>query len=424
MKLTYFLVFILVASCSSVVVGNNDENTSAPASINFGTGWLVSPGFIVTNNHVVAQHDRAVIIRTDKSEYNTRVLVRDVANDIALLEIVDDISFPAALPIASKSPSIGEQVFTIGYPHPDVMGSNPKLSVGIINARTGLANDPRLYQISTPLQAGNSGGPLINMQGEVVAIVTSKLNAMKMFKWTGDIPQNVNYAVKINYLRTLIELSSDGIKPIYILPAKQNNLVSLNRTIQDSIVIIKSGVVAAKVNIPIVHASSLREKNDRTAMLPETTVLQKKEYKVAIFTYMTRGRYAQSEELDSTEVYSKNTAMMIKSYLEKDKVSAFKVTYNLHGKDSAQSYYQVYNKDKALELCHRLDVDYLFSVKNDYGIISNYHEEFDLIIKDCAKNSEFARLYYIETKTHDKFNYEIDIRASLRKFLNSYHDQL
>jgi len=383
MKKIHYLIIIIVVMQSSFVFAKKDEinaragNSLKPASLNFGTGWLVSPGFIVTNNHVVAQHERAVIIRTDKSEYNTRVLVRDVANDIALLKIVDDITLPAALPLADRSPAIGEQVFTIGYPHPDVMGSNPKLSVGIINARTGLANDPRLFQISTPLQAGNSGGPLINMQGEVVGIVTSKLNAMKMFKWTGDIPQTVNYAVKINYLRTLIELFNDEGKQINTLPRQQNNLVSLSRMMQDSIVIIKSGVVAAKIKPPVAVIVA-----DSKKTIPKPMRLKSKKIvsKVALFTFMSNGGQEKNGGNDSTDVYSTNTAAILKGYFEKDNRSSFKVTYNLHGRKAEGRYYKVYSKNTALDLCRRLDVDYLISVKNDHLVSSStsYHENLML----------------------------------------------
>jgi S1-C subfamily serine protease len=99
---------------------------------------------------------------------------------------------------------MGDPVFTLGFPHTDLMGKSMKLSDGIVNSLTGYRDDPRTLQISVPVQSGNSGGPLINAQGEVVGIVAAKLAAAEVFRWTGDMPQNVNYAIKTGYLSLLL----------------------------------------------------------------------------------------------------------------------------------------------------------------------------------------------------------------------------
>lgn len=78
----------------------------------------------------------------------------------------------------------------------------------MISATSGIQDDRRTYQISVPVQAGNSGGPLIDSEGRVVGIVASKLNAAKVFEWTGDLPQNVNYAVKSSHLHSLIPVET------------------------------------------------------------------------------------------------------------------------------------------------------------------------------------------------------------------------
>jgi S1-C subfamily serine protease len=118
------------------------------------------------------------------------------------------------------------------------MGATPKLSEGIVNAVTGYMDDPRTLQISVPVQGGNSGGPLLNMNGEVVGIVTSKLGAVEIFKWTGDLPQNVNYAVKISYLSALLGSVDEQESGIKVLPAKQASLESLSSRIQNSVLMI------------------------------------------------------------------------------------------------------------------------------------------------------------------------------------------
>ena len=106
---------------------------------------------------------------------------------------------------------MGAEVFTLGFPLTTIMGANAKLSTGIVNSQSGLRDDPRTYQVSVPVQGGNSGGPLLNLRGEVVGIIVSKLAAERVYRSTGDLPQNVNYAVKVRYLSPLLGGSGDSL---------------------------------------------------------------------------------------------------------------------------------------------------------------------------------------------------------------------
>lgn len=172
-----------------------------------GTGWITG-GLIATNHHVIEGHDRFRVRFADGKESVAFLSGADAENDVALLRVGGEL--PQGLPIASSEAAIGADVFTLGYPHTSIMGSNAKLSTGIINSTTGMKDDPRLYQISVPVQSGNSGGPLINRRGEVVGLVTAKLSAAQVFRWTGDLPQNVNYAVKVKFLQNLLRRSAGG----------------------------------------------------------------------------------------------------------------------------------------------------------------------------------------------------------------------
>ena len=87
----------------------------------------------------------------------------------------------------------------------DTQGLAPKLTDGRISSVTGYADDPRAYQISVPVQPGNSGGPLVNMRGEVVGVVSAILSGRKMLKAGADVPQSVSYAVKISLARVLLD---------------------------------------------------------------------------------------------------------------------------------------------------------------------------------------------------------------------------
>jgi S1-C subfamily serine protease len=136
-------------------------------------------------------------------ERDAQVLAHDADNDVAVLQVFG-AQWPSCLRLANGEAGLGAEVFTVGFPQTEILGVKPKLATGVISSRFGMRDDPRTYQISVPVQAGNSGGPLLNMQGEVVGVVAAKLNAAQVFDWTGDLPQNVNYAVKSKPLLQLV----------------------------------------------------------------------------------------------------------------------------------------------------------------------------------------------------------------------------
>jgi TPR repeat protein len=206
-------------------------------TISFGTGWPVLGGFVVTNYHVVKGHEEFLLLCKDGQQIPAVIAAYDAANDLVLLKATEPRKMPPALPLATRPARVGEKVFTIGYSHPTLMGAEPKLTDGIINSLTGVGNDPCTYQISIPVQAGNSGGPLLNMKGEVVGIVTAKLSAAEVFKWTGDLPQNVNYAVKAPYLSVLLSSTPDAAN-IRELPSGKTDLPTLASRIEPSVMIV------------------------------------------------------------------------------------------------------------------------------------------------------------------------------------------
>ena len=170
-----------------------------------GTAWLVSPQHWVTNRHVVGDRKLVKLVGSDGTVVETRVLASDVANDLAVL--VADTPPPGLtpIPLAAGAPKVGERVVAIGFPLADLMGSKAKLTSGDISSLSGIADDPRVFQFSAPIQPGSSGGPLLNSSGQAVGIVTSKLDWLPVAKSSGAIPEGVAYAVKAAYLRPLLE---------------------------------------------------------------------------------------------------------------------------------------------------------------------------------------------------------------------------
>ena len=96
-------------------------------------------------------------------------------------------------------------MFTVGYPNPTLQGINPKLSKGEISGLTGLQDDIRTFQISIPVQPGNSGGVLSDEECNAIGVITHKLDTLAVALVTGDVAQNVNYALKISYVLPLID---------------------------------------------------------------------------------------------------------------------------------------------------------------------------------------------------------------------------
>ena len=138
------------------------------------------------------------------------------------------------IPISATTAKLGESVFTIGYPLVGVLGIAPKLTTGVISATSGVGDDPTAYQISVPLQPGNSGGPLLNMHGEAIGVTNAVL---KPLRGGGPAPQNVNYAVKAEYLRSLLAAmgAREAAKPVQ---AGGSELAAIADAVKDSIVLV------------------------------------------------------------------------------------------------------------------------------------------------------------------------------------------
>jgi len=176
-----------------------------------GSGVIVSrAGHILTAAHVVAGASRLKIF-TAQGPQIANVLRIDEANDLAVIKLA--VGTYRALPVTtSRKIRLGQTVATIGFPNIEIQGFSPKVTRGEISSLNGIGDDPRAWQISVPVQPGNSGGALLDENGNVIGVVLSKLG-LKAVKATGDIPQNVNYAVKSTYALALLEPYLDGSTP-------------------------------------------------------------------------------------------------------------------------------------------------------------------------------------------------------------------
>jgi hypothetical protein len=218
------------------------DDTLAPG-LSTGTAWPTTSGYAVTNHHVVSGKQSIVLVNSQGEEIPATVVASDDLNDIALLSVGDPARLPAALPLACASAQLGSSVFTIGFPRVDVMGTTPKLSLGIISGVNGLYDDPASYQISVTIQPGNSGGPLLNMQGEVVGLITSMLGTIDSADGKTQPIPNINYALKADRIEELLlDLPRQArATDVTVLTSGRDSLEALADRIQNSVMIVRAG---------------------------------------------------------------------------------------------------------------------------------------------------------------------------------------
>ena len=169
-----------------------------------GTGFALRNGYIVTNNHVI---DGASSIRVSgvngqmEPALSATVIAKDVRNDLAIIKINDSrFSGFGAIPYAirTSSAAVGENIWVLGYPLTQYLGNEIKVTNGIISSKSGYQGDITTYQISAPVQPGNSGGPLFDKNGNILGIVNAGVPGA----------ENVGYAIKTSYLFNLLDAFS------------------------------------------------------------------------------------------------------------------------------------------------------------------------------------------------------------------------
>lgn len=178
------------------------------SSSGFGTGFVVSAaGHIVTNNHVIDGCSELKGNLTGEAAMVLRVVSSDANNDLALLQAPSTATFKEFARIRDRSIRSGDSVVAIGFPFHGLLTSDFTVTTGIVSSLSGMRNDSRFLQISAPVQPGNSGGPLFDTTGQIVGVVTGKLDGLRVAVATGSIPENINFAIKTGALRDFLDNS-------------------------------------------------------------------------------------------------------------------------------------------------------------------------------------------------------------------------
>jgi S1-C subfamily serine protease len=214
-------------------VSSSINNPNATSS---GTGFaLHKGGYIVTNYHVI-EGGNQINVKGVNGDFNTsytaRVIIEDKNNDLAILKISDSaFSFIRDIPykLNLKVVDVGSSVFVLGYPLRSTMGDEVKLTNGIISSKSGFQGDITTYQVSAPVQPGNSGGALFDNNGNVVGIINAKhLDT-----------ENVSYAIKTLYLYNLIQSIESPPSELNTNTIKDKTLTEQVKAVKNFIYIIE-----------------------------------------------------------------------------------------------------------------------------------------------------------------------------------------
>lgn len=171
-----------------------------------GSGFFVSgEGHVITNAHVVEGCTRVAVNGVGAE-------VVDISGDFDLALLKASLAEVPAVATFSGAPAkLNSDVTAIGYPYAGLLGGL-NVTRGAVSSLSGVAGDFSTLQITAPVQSGNSGGPLISSNGEIVGVVVSKLDARAIADLTGDMPQNVNFAIRGEIAK--LYLSQNGVSPI------------------------------------------------------------------------------------------------------------------------------------------------------------------------------------------------------------------
>lgn len=167
-----------------------------------GTCWQVAAGVFVTNAHVVVGADTIKIGSSYNNSIEAVAEIIDTRLDIAVLRVLNPIQSNVSIPIDVNRIEPGSQVFVLGYPLVSMLGNELKITSGMINSIQGTKGDSTRFQISAQVQPGNSGGPVINENGNVCGIVVSKIRS--------EFADGVSFAIKSDYLKLILSDLSLG----------------------------------------------------------------------------------------------------------------------------------------------------------------------------------------------------------------------
>jgi serine protease Do len=169
----------------------------------------VAPNYVLTNMHVIQACTDVWVKYPEYKAEKAYTTGGDETNDLLLLKTEMGNKAIAAF---RSGPRVGEASYAYGFPLPGLLSNSGNFTIGNVTSLSGVNNDTRVLQTSTPIQQGSSGGPLLDNKGAVIGVVEKKLDAIMVASESGDVPQNVNFAIQspivVNFL------ASRGVSPL------------------------------------------------------------------------------------------------------------------------------------------------------------------------------------------------------------------
>ncbi len=182
---------------------NDDEKIY---SVGSGTGFFINrSGHIVSNNHVIDSCN-AVKLHYKGKVTPVTILATDRSNDLSLMKV--DTKPDDVFPVAIDDANLLDDIFVAGFPFGKDVSSSVKVTKGVVSALTGVANNYSNIQIDAALQPGNSGGPIINKEGNVVGVAVAKLDYKIILKNYDTIPEGTNFGIKSSTVQQFIKANN------------------------------------------------------------------------------------------------------------------------------------------------------------------------------------------------------------------------
>jgi len=188
--------------------------------ISSGTGFFINDkGYFVSNNHVV-EICSEVKTKNEGQTYTANIIAVDKKNDLALGKV--NFSDNDYISMSDDGARLGEEVIVAGFPFQQHLSESIKVTQGIISSLSGPGNDYSIFQMDAAVQPGNSGGPIINNQGELIGITVAKANSEAFYEETGSLPENINFGIKVETLKPF--LSANKIKQPWSFFSSSNSM--------------------------------------------------------------------------------------------------------------------------------------------------------------------------------------------------------
>jgi hypothetical protein len=176
----------------------------------FGSGFFVTPRLIVSNAHVV-EKSSSVLIRLSNREAWGEVIKVSERFDLALIEI-DENSLEGSPISIGDNTRLGQKIRVFGFPLPMFQGFTLKVTEGIVSGLLGLSDDPLSFQITAPIQPGNSGGPILDDKSRLIGVAVASLDKLFVAKATGSLPENVNLGIHLDVISEFLHDANASIQ--------------------------------------------------------------------------------------------------------------------------------------------------------------------------------------------------------------------